>query len=247
MHRNCSKLKFETMRRSPVVLILDPELQPLPWESLPMFITCKQQMSRMPSLQYLVTLYNQHSNSSSSVLKSGVAKDSVFYVINPDKSLPKTQERLEGAMSEYGEGLAGQAPQRDQLIKVLGNKDAFIFSGHGSGSKYLSSDEIEKLQVRVVPLLLGCSSGELSRYGRNIDPLGVAHSYLLASSPAFVGFLWPVTDLDLDNWTIEFLRYWLTGQEGNIMQAVADKRDSFKHFVNAAGLVVYGLPVSSKP
>ena len=36
---------------------------------------------------------------------------------------------------------------------------------------------------------------------------------------AFVGFLWPVTDLDLDNWTIDFLQYWLTGQQANLLQA----------------------------
>ena len=35
---------------------------------------------------------------------------------------------------------------------------------------------------------------------------------------AFVGFLWPVTDLDLDNWTIDFLQYWLTGQQPNLLQ-----------------------------
>ena len=145
------------------------------------------------------------------------------------------------------EGVSGTAPPPSRLAQVLGEKDAFIYSGHGSGSKYLSCDEIEKLQVRVVPLLLGCSSGELQRYGRNVDPLGIAQSYFVASSPAFVGFLWPVTDADVDKWTIEFLEYWLTGRQSDMLQAVADKRTSFGHFINSAALVVYGLPVYAKP
>ena len=144
------------------------------------------------------------------------------------------------------EGIAGQGPEPGQLSKVLGEKDAYIYAGHGDGSKYISHSEIEKLKIRTVPLLLGCSSGELRRLGRNTDPQGAAQSYLIGTSPAVAGFLWPVTDVDVDKWTIEFLEYWLTGQEINLLQALADKRDSFKSFVNSAALVVYGLPVAVK-
>lgn len=239
-------LNFVGEEREPVILVLDPEIQQLPWESIPSLTTTRQRVSRIPSLQFLSALWQIHQDSNSTVLKSGVVKDYVFYVINPDNSLPKTQERLEGAVSDYGVGLTGEAPRPGQLAQVLGEKDAFIYCGHGGGSKYISSDEIEKLQVRVVPVLLGCNSGELLQYGRNLEPIGMPQSYLAGSSPAFVGFLWAVTDLDLDNWTIGFLEYWLTGQQGDLLQAVADKRSAFKHFINAAALVVYGLPVSVK-
>ena len=158
------------------------------------------------------------------------------------------QNRLEPALkkNEEWEGLTGQAPTPGRLAQVLGTKDAFIYSGHGSGSQYLSSDEIEKLKVRLVPLLFGCSSAQLNRYGRNVDPIGIVQSYLVGSSPALVGFLWPVTDMDVDHWTLEFLDYWLTGQEGELLQAVADKRASFNHFTNSCALVVYGLPIGVK-
>ena len=33
---------------------------------------------------------------------------------------------------------------------------------------------MEKLRVHAVPLLLGCSSGQLTRHGRSLDPLGTA-------------------------------------------------------------------------
>ena len=33
-----------------------------------------------------------------------------------------------------------------------------------------------------------------------------AQNYLLASSPALLGFLWAVTDADVDQWTVVFLQ-----------------------------------------
>ena len=98
-------------------------------------------------------------------------------------------------------------------------------------------------------LLLGCSSGQLARHGRNLDPLGTAQNYLLASSPALLGFLWAVTDADVDQWTVVFLQHWLGGKkdgQSELLQASADKRSSFKNFLNGAALVVYGLPLKSK-
>ena len=89
-----------------------------------------------------------------------------------------------------------------------------MYCGHGSGSQYLSGDEIERLRVRGVPLLLGCSSAHLERMGRTLDPLGISQSYLVGTSPALLGFLWAITDVDLDNWTAEFLEHWLGGKKG---------------------------------
>lgn len=243
-------LDFRSVCREPVILVLDPHIQSFPWESLPCLTSSKQPMSRVPSVQYLATMKNVHDKSRSSVVGCGVSQDSVFYMINPDKSLPKTQERLEGVLKNYRdwEGISGEPPKPGQLANVLKSKDAFIYSGHGSGSTFLSSDEIKRLKVRSVPVLLGCRSAELTRYGRNLDPLGIVQSYLIGSSPALVGFLWPVTDVDLDQWTIKFLEYWLKASSGNLslLQAVADQRREFNHFVNAAGLVVYGFPVLVK-
>ena len=91
---------------------------------------------------------------------------------------------------------------------------------HSTLSLYIT--KVEKLRVHAVPLLLGCSSGQLARHGRSLDPLGTAQvgvlapkdsfsssfvqNYLLASSPALLGFLWAVTDADVDQWTVVFLQ-----------------------------------------
>jgi len=234
--------------RHPVILICDATVQSLPWESLPSLKSCCQAMSRVPSLPFLHALWAAHNSDDDSVVKAGVAQDSVFYLVNPDKSLPDTQKRMDKAFQawEQWEGIAGQEPSKGQLEKVLQGKDAFMYCGHGSGSKYLSGDEIQKLKVRAVPCLLGCSSGQLNRLGRTIDPLGTAQSYLLAASPGLIGFLWPVTDADVDQWTVTFINHWLGGGENELLQAVADKRKSFKYIMNGSALVVYGLPLSAK-
>ena len=147
------------------------------------------------------------------------------------------------------EGVVGEIPGKQQLSRALQEKDCFLYCGHGSGSQYLSGDEIERLRVRGVPLLLGCSSGHLDRMGRTLDPLGISQSYLVATSPAILGFIWAVTDNDLDNWTELFLDHWLGGKPGGqteLLHAGADKRKDFSRFFNSAALVVYGLPITAR-
>lgn len=240
-----SNLPSTSSRRHPVLLVLDPGIQSLPWESLPCLSSSKQPMSRLPSLPFLNCLWQTHSADKTSVVNHGVASDNIFYLLNPDKSLPETEKRLDKAFKEFNkwEGVVGQEPAPQQLANALSSKDAFMYCGHGSGTKYLSGDDLEKLTVRAVPMLMGCSSGQLTRLGRSLDPLGTAQSYLVATSPAMLGFLWPVSDADVDQWTMEFMKHWLSGAEPDLMQAAADKREAFRQFLNSAALVVYGLPL----
>ena len=58
------------------------------------------------------------------------------------------------------------------MRKVFSEMDAYMYMGHGSTLKNFSAQEIEKLNVRAVPLLFGCNSGKLERMGRLMDPIG---------------------------------------------------------------------------
>ena len=178
-----------------------------------------------------------------------MAQDNVFYVLNPDKNLKGTEERIGDAIKKWEnwEGIVGQVPEKQQIQSALQGKDAYMYIGHGSGCQYIPMSEVEKLRVRAVPMLLGCSSGKMERKGRTIDPVGVVQSYMIAASPALLGFLWPITNRDLDKWTIKFLEHWLTeGDQEELLQAAADTRQHFDHFLNGAALVVYGLPLKAK-
>ena len=86
----------------------------------------------------------------------GVASDNVFYVVDPDGNLPETQTRLDKAFQDYRqwEGVAGVEPTKDVLERVLQDKDAYMFCGHGSGTKFLSGDEVCSVQpLKYLPLL----------------------------------------------------------------------------------------------
>ena len=99
--------------------------------------------------------------------------------------------------------------------------------------------------MRAIPLLFGCNSGKMESLGRMLAPTGVVASYLIATSPCVLGFLWSVTDIDIDKWTVEFLKHWLEKKEDgetDIVRAVSQKRRSFRRIVNAAATVIYGLP-----
>ena len=206
----------------------------------------------------------------------------------------ETQKRLEGALKAWAswEDVVGEAPKKPQLEGALQGKDAFLYCGHGSSSsKYLTVDEIEKvglcrglkglhskvlsclqLRVRAVPVLVGCNSGQLTRQGRSLDPLGSAQSYLMAATPALVRShfsclhtMYDVCDHGnfrlvssgpsrTETWTSGPPPSWTTGcatlapadTEAELLQAVADKRDTFEHVIYEAAVVVHGLLLIAK-
>ena len=103
-------------------------------------------------------------------------EEKIFYVLNPDKNLAKTQARLEPTLAEMsiGSGIVGEQPSLPQMRKVFSEMDAYLYIGHGSTLKNFSSQEIEKLNIRAVSLLFGCNSGKLERMGRTTEPIGKA-------------------------------------------------------------------------
>jgi len=236
--------------RHPVILILDRDVQCLPWESMSCLQDMKspQSMTRVPSLSLLFALMAAQQINEKSIGKTGIRDSNIFYVLNPDKNLGKTQKRLEGPFQDMnlGPGVIGEQPSLPQMHKVLSEMDAFIYCGHGSTMASLPQNEIEKMNIRAVPLLFGCNSGRLSKMARNLDPLGTVSSYLIASAPCLLGFLWSVTDRDIDIWTVGFLNHWLGKSIGpheeNFSQAVANRRRKFSRIINSAATVIYGLP-----
>ena len=69
-------------------------------------------------------------------------------------------------------GIVGEQPSYPQMKKVLSEMDAFMYCGHGANLKNFTSQDIEKLNARAIPLLFGCNSGRLERLGRRLDPMG---------------------------------------------------------------------------
>ncbi|KAJ0263460.1 Separase [Hirschfeldia incana] len=187
--------------REPIILVLDPEVQMLPWENIP--ILRKQEVYRMPSVGSIFAVLKKRSLQKEPARSQAASFPLIdpldsFYLLNPGGDLSETQIEFESWFRDRNfEGKTGSEPSAEELTKALKSHDLFLYFGHGSGAQYLSSREIEKLENCCATFLMGCSSGSLWLKGCYI-PQGIPLSYLLAGSPAIVANLWDVTDRDID-------------------------------------------------
>ena len=229
-----------SVRRGPVVLILDKTLQSLPWES--MNFLRGQSITRMPSL--LVT--SSHCKSYIDEVVNGISIDKCSYILNPKDDLKRTEDKFsDWFQSQPGwEGVVGKAPTSEQFSNAISQNDLFIYCGHGSGQEYLGWSSVNRLQSHAVALLMGCSSGKLIAQGE-LEAHGMVHYYLSAGCPAVVANLWPVTDRDIDLFLEKLLQIWMTDSQGeNLAHCVSKAREVCKlEYMNGAAPVVYGLPL----
>ncbi|XP_014518647.1 separase isoform X1 [Vigna radiata var. radiata] len=202
----------DSMNREPIILVLDHEVQMLPWENLP--ILRKQEVYRMPSVSCISAVLLKGSDHKEPVERNLVPFPLIdpldaFYLLNPDGDLSGTQTEFENYFRDQNlEGKAGSRPAIKELASALESHDLFIYFGHGSGAQYIPRQEIQKLDKCAATLLMGCSSGSLTLPGQ-YAPQGIPLSYLLAGSPAIVGNLWEVTDKDIDRFGKAMYDAWL--------------------------------------
>ncbi|KHN33472.1 Separin [Glycine soja] len=202
----------DSVNREPIILVLDYEVQMLPWENLP--ILRNQEVYRMPSVSCISAVLHKGSNHKEQVGRNLgpfplIDPLDAFYLLNPDGDLGGTQIEFENYFRDQNlEGKAGLRPTIKELASALESHDLFIYFGHGSGGQYIPRHEIQKLDKCAATLLMGCSSGSLTLPGQ-YAPQGIPLSYLLAGSPAIVGNLWEVTDKDIDRFGKAMLDAWL--------------------------------------
>ncbi|PIN10712.1 Separase [Handroanthus impetiginosus] len=202
----------ECMNRNPIILVLDSEVQMLPWENLP--ILRNQEVYRMPSIHSIFTTLDRCCRNQEKVETSIPAFPLIdpldsYYLLNPDGDLSRTQVEFENWFKDQNmEGKIGTVPTIGELTLALKSHDLFIYFGHGSGTQYIPGHEIQKLDSCAATLLLGCSSGSLYLKGCYM-PQGAPISYLLAGSPVIVANLWEVTDKDIDRFGKAMLNGWL--------------------------------------
>ncbi|TKY71312.1 Separase protein [Spatholobus suberectus] len=203
----------DSVNREPIILVLDYEVQMLPWENLP--ILRNQEVYRMPSVSCISAVLHKDSNHKEERVGRNLAPFPLidpldaFYLLNPDGDLGGTQIEFENYFRDQNlEGKAGSRPTIKELASALESHDLFIYFGHGSGAQYIPRHEIQKLDKCAATLLMGCSSGSLTLPGQ-YAPQGIPLSYLLAGSPAIVGNLWEVTDKDIDRFGKAMLDAWL--------------------------------------
>ncbi|CAL5019775.1 unnamed protein product [Urochloa decumbens] len=204
----------EPVDRDPVILVLDANVQMLPWENLP--VLRNHETYRMPSVGsifFALSASNNNYKDDNAIASPLPVIDpsNTFYLLNPSGDLSGTQEEFHQLFRNYEwKGMAGAWDQlkAKELILALTNHDLFIYFGHGSGTQYVSGKEIEKLKNCAAALLMGCSSGTLHCRG-SYAPRGAPLSYLFAGSPAIIANLWDVSDKDIDRFSKALLNSWL--------------------------------------
>jgi separase len=163
-------------------------------------------------------------------------------------------------------------PEEEAIEKALRKSDLFLYFGHGGGAQYIRAKTIRRLErCRPATFLMGCSSAALTEAGE-FECYGQIWHYMMAGCPAVVGTLWDVTDRDIDRFAGRAFENWglfpretfkeqelkkkktaATGEDegrleggatGSVVEAVAAARNvcRFK-YLNAAAVVVYGIPV----
>ncbi|KAI6204905.1 hypothetical protein M3Y94_00731400 [Aphelenchoides besseyi] len=185
-----------------VFLIVSPALTHIPWETLPVFR--KQMVSRIPSFYNLHLLLQKYET-----VPRAVNAESSYYVLNPTGNLANTQARMEKLIERMQwDGVQGQIPSRDELLKALRSRDLYIYLGHGSGRKYIGdSSELRKILCQSVCLLMGCSSLEIRNDRQGYDGRSVVYDFISASCPCIIGCLWMATDGELDRFFIAFMEF----------------------------------------
>ncbi|KAG6831576.1 hypothetical protein H0H87_004795 [Tephrocybe sp. NHM501043] len=258
--QKCSRQRTRRTADEHIFLVLDKNLQGLPWESIP--ILRGRSVSRIPSVDFLHdrVLFADLKRKRAKIAPSkGAVVDprKGFYILNPSGDLGKTEARFKEwahDMEKAGwEGISGHAPSEQQFLNALRSRDLVVYFGHGGGEQYVRSHKIRNLPECAATMLWGCSSGALREMG-DFDRVGTPYNYMLAGSPCLVANLWDVTDRDIDKFSQSvFDRIGLTAagvekwgrKEGqiSIVDAVGQSRDSCKlKYLTGAAPVVYGIP-----
>ncbi|KAG6902753.1 hypothetical protein C0995_011901 [Termitomyces sp. Mi166 len=258
-----SRRKIQKTEDEHLFLVLDKNLQGLPWESIP--ILRGRSVSRVPSIDFLHdrVLFAEQKRKTLAAGNRLPSRGAIvdprrgYYILNPSGDLNKTEARFKGwaaGMEKAGwQGIIGRAPSEQQFLNGLRSQDLVVYFGHGGGEQYIRSHKIRHLPVCAATMLWGCSSGALREMG-DFDRVGTPFNYMLAGSPCLVANLWDVTDRDIDkfsqavfdklNLTVDGIKDW-GRQDGqvSIIDAVGQSRDSCKlKYLTGAAPVVYGIP-----
>ncbi|CAK5277632.1 unnamed protein product [Mycena citricolor] len=239
-----------------VFLVLDKNLQGLPWESTP--ILRGRSVSRIPNLDFLLdriklASWQKHGAGSAAVVDRAVVNPRKgVCVLNPSGDLHKTEARFsawtESQRTRNGwETIVGRPPSEMEFLRALSTSDLVVYFGHGGGEQYARAHRIRNLTRCAAVMLWGCSSGLLRDLG-DYERIGTPWNYMVAGCPSLVANLWDVTDRDIDLFSqAVFDKLALGGPQRSdpvsVVAAVAQSRDVCKlKYLTGAAPVVYGIP-----
>lgn len=262
--------ELETDKRYPVILMLDQKLEILPWEMV--FTLRDHAVCRVPSVHFLHALYKKEERyvvNGNRVIK--LKDQSGYYLINPDRSLNKTERLMTSFISKRlpnWKGITKRPPTDEEYRDAITKHDIFLYCGHGNGITYFKmQDGVFNFNIRAMSLLYGCSSVKSIDNGGRLSFTGLFHRLIGGGCYCIFGALWNVTTKDLDHAALSLFNIWLPGPKENLkemfpdeflcsldfekepefLRAVNSARNTCVLYLNKASLATWGIPVKIEP
>lgn len=237
--------------RNQVVLVLEELLGTVPFEMCDVFM--EHGVTRCSSLGQML----KESQCKRTHTQAAGSK-SLFYILNPENNLPRTEERVSSFLSQHlpeAQGIKNRVPEKQEVEREILKNDVFLYFGHGAGEKFFTPQVLGSLTPRncrrdKYVFLFGCSSAKLISYP-NYNPQSTALSYMYNPSIRLVlGTLWDITDKDLDMITVEILAMFARQRRAGSANACADPSlarmlTRLRHqcrlkYLNGGAVVLYG-------
>ena len=169
--------------------------------------------------------------------------NNIFCLLNPKKDLKDTEKKILPFIKKNNINcIYSREPSDTEMEEIIKNKLFYIYCGHGDSSKYLKREYIEKNKINFLTFLFGCSSANTRLISKkDSQPFSAPQLFLKQKCPFFLGFLWPVSSKDLDNFTIELLEILFTKKEKTylVKEIILLKRKFSLRAFNGGALVMY--------
>ncbi|GKA90101.1 separase isoform X1 [Tanacetum coccineum] len=220
-----------TSKREPVILVLDKNIQMLPWERM----ETGRKTERDSAVYGIVNPFD------------------AFYVISPDMSLGQEDQcHEESRLANYlGEELELDGRLwtnvRDVIVERLKTRSFFMYAGHGDGLKYIPGGgaALRTLDRCASASLMGCSSGLLVLTGP-YTPSGAPIDYLLAGSPIVISNLYEIYAFWAGYLYYHLLRsceHEMSMADGSgLGSCLVTAKNSTDKLLMSCGTIIYGVP-----
>ncbi|EFP03098.1 CRE-SEP-1 protein [Caenorhabditis remanei] len=236
-------------------LVICPHLSQFCWERLPIFDDFPyvgRQVSIHSLFSQLEAMRNQEKQ-----IPLQIDVQNAYYVLDPENNLGETKRRMLDYINNFNwKGIVGEAPSSSDITTALSQCDAFFYFGHGSGSSVMPRSVIKQSTCNAISMLMGCGSVRTIPQALGFDGKSALHDYAMAKCPLIVGCLWTVTDGEIDRFLIRMVddcfekTRTATGIDRlrQLSEAMHEARSKAKlRYLTGAAVVMYGLPVVSKP
>lgn len=245
-----------SLSKEPVIMLLDFDINMLPWESMP--VLRNQEIYRMPSISSIFYMYYRLIHSDKKKVKDSTIYPvlnprDAYYVVNPDGTrafADPTEIYVAHQLRKIHniKGKSFESVDADEILNKLVTGDFYLYMGHGNGFQYIPRAKVVNLLRCAAATLMGCDSALLVLNGSYI-PSGAPLDYIIAGSPIAIGNLWNVFPHGSGIVLMALYESWIgdMSQDGEpgIGSFLVKARDSSKlvfKYLDGAASVCYGIP-----